>query len=195
MPTFFAKVAQGIDPYQRIQETFGAETGVPDALAYRIPGVSMGLPARTTALGEKAEKWATATTEKGAIGGLLNAIQATTSVTPVSAVREGADVERELNRLRHYGDVPPSSPRRTKKLVLKGTSGENVKLTDEEYAIYDRYHKMAKTQTDRVIKAPGYQRLPDDQKAKYLRRIYDKYRRIANKQITIAVRRRTTPGL
>jgi len=193
VPTFFSKAAQAVDPYQRVQEPFSAEAGVPDALAYRIPFVSKALPMRTTAMGEPAERWGVMSTE-GAIGKGLSGVQSMLAAMPVSAKRSGTEVEKELDRLKGYGDVPPSTPRRNKKIVLKGVTGENVKLTDEEYAVYDRWHQKAKVHLSNVISSPTYDRVPDAMKAKMLRSIYDKYRSAANKEIIMLVRRRTSVG-
>jgi hypothetical protein len=193
VPTFFAKAAQAFDPYQRIQEPFGAETGIPDAMAYRVPFVSRALPARTTSLGEKAEKWGTFGTET-TTDKILSGVQSVLSVAPVSGVRPNTEVEKELNRLRSYRGTPPASPRRTKKMVLKGVTGENVKLTDDEYAIYDRYHQMAKKQMHNMITSSRWERIPDPMKAKMLDKVYRKHRTAASKQITMLVRRRTSVG-
>ena len=111
VPTFFSKAAQAVDPYQRIQEQFGAEAGVPDALAYRIPGVSRALPARTTALGEKAERWGVYATDTTA-DKLLSAAGSMLHPSPQSKERPGTEVEREFNRLRGYRGIPPTPPRR-----------------------------------------------------------------------------------
>jgi len=193
VPTFFSKAAQAVDPYQRIQEPTGATAGVPDALAYRIPGVSRALPPRTTALGEKAERWGVASTDSVA-GSALSAAQSMVMPMPLSLGREGTEVERELNRLRGYDNMPPSSPRRTRKMVLKGVTGENVKLTDDEYAIYDRYHQMAKKHMGQMISSVRWASIPDPLKAKMLDKVYKKYRSAANKEITVSIRRRTSVG-
>ena len=193
VPTFFSKLAQAVDPYQRIQEPLGAEAGIPDAMAYRVPFVSRALPARSTAMGEPAERWGVASTE-GTFGKMFSAAQSLTLPIPISVARPNTEVEKELDRLKGYGDVPPSTPRRNKKIVLKGVTGENVKLTDEEYAVYDRWHQKAKVHLSRVISSPTYDRVPDAMKAKMLRSIYDKYRDAANSEITMLVRRRTSVG-
>jgi hypothetical protein len=123
IPTFFAKAAQAVDPYQRIQEPLGAKAGVPDALAYRIPGVSRALPARTTALGEKAERWGVMSADSPAMK-VLSGIQSATMAIPVSAARADTEVEKEFNRLRGYRGMPPTPPRRTKRMVLKGNGAQ-----------------------------------------------------------------------
>ena len=193
VPTFFAKAAQAVDPYQRVQEPGGAEAGIPDALAYRIPGVSRALPARTTAMGEKAERW-------GALGGegiaakTFEAFQSVTSPIPVSLDRANTEVEKELNRLRGYRGIPPTPPRRTKQVNLKGVTGENVKLTDAEYAVYDKFHQRAKQHLAQMISSAQWERIPDQLKAEMMRSTYQKYRSAANKEITASIRRRTSVG-
>lgn len=191
IPTFFSKVAQAVDPYQRVQEPFGAEAGVPDAMAYRIPFVSRTLPARTTALGEKAERWGTLG-EKGVLGRIVGGIQSMTSAMPVSGGRADTEVERELARLKGFPKIAPSPPRRD--VRLRGGNAESIRLTDEEYDIYNQMHQMAKQHMSRIIQSYNYERLPDDAKAKILRSVYDKYRRAANDRITMLVRKRTTVG-
>jgi hypothetical protein len=194
VPTFFAKAAQAVDPYQRHQEAAGAALGVPDALAYRVPGLSQALPARTTALGEKAERWGVASTDTPAMRA-FSAVQSVTMPMPVSAKRKDSEVEQEFSRLRGHRGMPPTAPRRTKQMALRGVTGESVKLSDSEYRVYDKWHQKAKQHLGRVIETAQYQRLPDGAKAKLLRSIYDKYRNAANKEITAMVRRRTSVGM
>jgi hypothetical protein len=194
VPTFFAKAAQAIDPYQRHQEGLGASVGVPDAMAYRIPFLSGQLAQRSTAFGEPAERWGVATTDS-TLGKIGSGIQSMTMSIPVSLEREGADVEREFNRLRGFDKMPPSMPKRTKRMPsLRGAGGQSVKLNKNEYAVYDRWHQKAKAHLAQIIKSPNYARMPDGLKASVLRKTYDKYRRAANKEVTMLVRRRTTVG-
>jgi len=193
VPTFFSKVAQAVDPYQRVQEAGGADAGVPDALAYRIPGVSRALQPRTTALGEKAERWGSIGTE-GAFRQVTGAVQSIMSPIPFSLERKDIEVEKELNRLRGYRGMPPAAPKRKKQITLKGVSGENVKLTKDEYSVYDRWHQKAKQHLSRVIGTAQYERLSDDQKAKIIGSVYRKYRSVANKEIAVLIRKRTSVG-
>ncbi|KKN79007.1 hypothetical protein LCGC14_0344830 [marine sediment metagenome] len=193
VPTFFSKVAQAVDPYQRVQEPLGAAAGVPDALAYRIPFVSRALPARTTALGEKAERWGVMSTESPLALG-ASAVQSVFNPLGVSAGRLNTEVEREFDRLRGYEGMPPAMPKRTKRIGIRGVDGENIKLTNEEYAVYDKYHARAKQALSRVISSARWESIPDVMKAKMLRSTYGKYRSAANKEINTMIRRRTTVG-
>jgi hypothetical protein len=90
--------------------------------------------------------------------------------------------------------MPPSMPRRTKKLKLRGVDGTDVELTTEEYAIYDRYHAMAKDQLAKMIASPQYARIPEALQAQMLLKTYRKYRAAANKQVNSMIMRRTTVG-
>jgi hypothetical protein len=193
VPTALAKAQQGVDPYARQSEALGASMGIPDAMAYRIPGLSQGLSMRTTPFGEPAERWGTLGTE-GTGQKIMSAAQSMLSVTPVSVERQGKEVEKEFARLSKYPGMPPASPRREKAITLRGVNGENVKLNESEVRTYDRYHAMAKQQLERVISSPGYQQLPDDRKAELLDSIYKKFRRAANAEINNSIRRRTTVG-
>ena len=193
VPTFFSKMAQAIDPIQRHQEAFGATAGVSDAMAYRTPGVSMALPQRSTALGEPAEKWGALSTA-GPVERGLGAVQSVLSPLPMSATRADTEVEQEFNRLRNYRGMPPTSPRRTKKMVLKGVTGEDVKLTDAEYEVYNKFHQQAKQHLSQMISSARWASIPDPLKAKMMRSVYDKYRRAANDEITVSIRRRTSVG-
>lgn len=193
VPTFFSKVAQAVDPYQRVQEPLGATAGIPDAMAYRIPGVSRALPIRTTALGEKAERWGVMSTEDPLALG-ASAVQSIFNPLPASAGRLDTEVEREFDRLRGYEGMPPAMPKRTKKVSIRGATGENIKLTNEEYAVYDKYHARAKQHLSRVISSARWQSIPDQMKSKMLLSVYRKYRSAANKEITAMIRRRTTVG-
>lgn len=190
VPTFFAKGAQAIDPYMRRTEGTGAQLGIPDALAYRIPGLSQELPIKTTALGKPKERWGVASAEAP----IRSAIQTLTSAAPISGERSDTEVEQEFNRLRSYEGMPPSMPRRTKKLRLRGVDGTDVELTTDEYAIYDRYHAMAKDQLAKMIASPQYARIPDALKSQMLLKTYRKYRAAANKQVNSMIMRRTTVG-
>jgi hypothetical protein len=127
-------------------------------------------------------------------GGILNAVQSFVGIAPLSVEREGKDVEREFDRLRGYEGMPPAMPKRSKKMTLRGVGGQNVELTEQEYKIYDRYHAQAKQQIDRVIKSSGYQNLPENKQAELIKKIYDKFRRAANNEINVSIRRRTTVG-
>jgi hypothetical protein len=57
VPTLFAKAEQAVDPYARVTEWGGAQLGIPDAMAYRIPGLSQELPMKHTPLGKPQERW------------------------------------------------------------------------------------------------------------------------------------------
>ena len=105
-----------------------------------------------------------------------------------------AGVVLEIDRLRGYEKMPPSAPKRKKRMTMRDGTGEMVKLTPQEYAIYDRWHLKAKDHLAQIIKGPAYARMPDAMKAKVLRKTYDKYRYAANKEIALAVRKRTTVG-
>jgi hypothetical protein len=193
VPTFFAKIAQAVDPYQRQQEAFGATAGVPDSMAYRIPGVSMALPMKTSALGEPRERWGVGNVDT-MLGKIASGVQSVVAATPVSLGRGDREVEKEFNRLRGHKGMPPSMPRRTKKLRLRGVDGTDVELTTEEYAIYDRYHAMAKDQLAKMIASPQYARIPEALQAQMLLKTYRKYRAAANKQVNSMIMRRTTVG-
>jgi hypothetical protein len=193
VPTFFAKVAQAVDPYQRQQEAFGATAGVPDSMAYRIPGVSMALPLKSSALGEPRERWGVGSADS-VLAKIVSGAQSMTSAMPISIGREDREVEKEFNRLRGHKGMPPSMPRRTKKLKLRGVDGTDVELTTEEYAIYDRYHAMAKDQLAKMIASPQYARIPEALQAQMLLKTYRKYRAAANKQVNSMIMRRTTVG-
>jgi hypothetical protein len=193
VPTLFARAAQATDPYMRQTDALGAGVGVPDALAYRIPGLSKELPLRSTAMGEPSERWgvfSTDTTAKKA----FSALQSLTFATPVSLERENAEVEKEFNRLRNYEGMPPSTPKKSKNIVLRGVSGENVKLNEAEMAIYAQYNQMAKKHLAQMINTTRWDTIPDPLKAKMMRKVYDKYRRVANQQINLSIRKRTTVG-
>ena len=193
VPTGVAKVAQAIDPYSRKVEPFGAETGILDPIAARIPGMTQALPIRTTPFGEKAERWGTYNTG-GILNSLVTGVQSLTSPIPFSAERSGMDVEKEFDRLSGYEGMPPSTPKDNKRLVLRGIHGEKVELTKEDMKVFDRYHAMAKQQLEQVIASPQYQRMPDDYKAKMLSSVYKKFRSAANKEINARIMRRTTLG-
>jgi hypothetical protein len=90
--------------------------------------------------------------------------------------------------------MPPTPPRRTKQMVLKGVSGENVKLTDAEYAVYDKYHQRAKQHLSQMISSARWASIPDAMKAEMMRSTYQKYRSAANKEISASIRRRTSVG-
>ncbi len=193
VPTFFAKAAQAVDPYMRQVEPLGATVGVPDAMAYRIPGLSQALPQRTTAFGELVERWGTLGVDSP-LQRIVGGAQSLVSAVPVSAEREDRAVEKEFNRLRAYPGMPPSAPKRTKRIVLRGVHGENVELTNEERQVYDRYHQKAKQHLSRVINSTRWASVPDPLKAKMLKKVYDRYRSAANKEINLMIRRRTTVG-
>ncbi len=193
VPNIVAKGAQAVDPYARDVETTGARVGIPDPMAYRIPGLSTALPQRQTALGEPAERWSTLGTDTPATK-VASGIQAFISPSPVSQVRPNTEVEQELDRLSKEPGMPPSVPRKNKQISLRGVNGESVKLTDDEFAIYDKHHENAKRQLAMIIQAPAYRMMQDEQKAKLLRSIYDKHREMANREINMRVRRRTTVG-
>ena len=193
VPTFFAKMAQAVDPYQRQQEAFGATAGVPDSMAYRIPGVSMALPLKASALGEPRERWGVGNVDT-TLGKIASGVQSVVAAMPLSFGREDREVEQEFNRLRGHKGMPPSMPRRTKKLRLRGVDGTDVELTTDEYAIYDRYHAMAKEQLAKMIASPQYARIPDALKSQMLLKTYRKFRAAANKQVNQMIMRRTTVG-
>ena len=194
VPTLLAKAQQAVDPYSRVTEGTGAALGIPDAMAYRIPGLSQALPMQTTPLGEPRERWGTFGTDTTA-GRVLSGVQSFAVPVPFSSERKDTDVEREFDRLSKYKGMPPSTPRREKMPTgLRGVNGENIKLTESEYRIYDKYHAIAKQQLNNIIQSPAYQRLPDDRKAELLRSIYDKFRRAANNEINVSIRRRSTVG-
>ena len=193
VPTFFSKLSQAVDPYQRHQEAFGADTGVPDSVAYRIPFLSGALPSRSTALGESAERWGTFSTD-GPLQRATSAFQSIVAPTPTSRVRENTEVEQEFDRLRNYPKMPPSMPKRSKTMTLQGVGGQKVKLTNDEYAIYDKYHQRAKQHLSTMISSARWSSIPDPLKAQMMRKVYDKYRYAANREINMSIRRRTTVG-
>jgi hypothetical protein len=122
----------------------------------------------------------------------MGGAQSMLSAVPISAGREGTEVEKEFARLKGFPKIAPSAPRRN--IQLRSGTGGSVKLTDEEYDVYNQFHQRAKAHLANVIGAPNYQRMPDAMKAALLRKIYDKYRRAANKQVAAMVRKRTTVG-
>ena len=193
VPTIFSKAAQAVDPNMRQVEPGGADLGIPDALAYRIPGMSQELPLRTTAFGEPAERWGVMSTDTPTMKG-LSAVQSMMLATPISAEREGTEVEKEFDRLRNYPGMPPSTPKRSKTMNLRGVNGESVKLTEGEYQIYDKYNQMAKQHVATMINSTRWASVPDAMKAKMMRKTYDKYRRVANQLINQSIRKRTSVG-
>jgi hypothetical protein len=193
VPTLFSKVQQAVDPYARQVDVRSATLGIPDSMAYRIPGMSQELPMKTTPLGKPKERWGTFST--GTPGELaMSAAQSLLSATPVSKERAGIEVEKEFDRLSSYPGMPPAMPKRTKNIVLRGVHGEKVKLTDEEYSIYDKYNAMANQQLKQIVASPNYLSMPDPYKAKFLKKVYDKFRRAANQEINASIRLRTTVG-
>jgi hypothetical protein len=124
----------------------------------------------------------------------MSGLQAFISPSPLSVVRPNTEVEQELDRLSKEPGMPPSVPRKNKQISLRGVNGESVKLTDDEFAIYDKHHENAKRQLAMIIQAPAYRMMQDEQKAKLLKSIYDKHREMANREINMRVRRRTTVG-
>jgi hypothetical protein len=103
-------------------------------------------------------------------------------------------VEKEFSRLGGYPGMPPGMPKRSKQVTLRGVNGERVKLTQEEYSVYDRYHAKANEALNRVIASPNYSRMPEAYQAKLLDSVYKKFRRAANNEINMMIRRRTTVG-
>jgi hypothetical protein len=189
----FAKASQAIDPYMRETDPRGAAMGIPDALAYRIPGMSQELPQKSTIFGEPRERWGVGTTDT-ALGRIASAVQSMTVPYPMSMERADREVEKEFSRLGQYRGMPPSMPRRKMKMRLRGVDGTDVKLTTEEYKIYDRYHAIAKDQLANTIASPQYARMPDALKAKLLRSTYQKFRDAANRHVRQMIMRRTTVG-
>ena len=193
IPTLFSKASQAVDPYMRQVDARSATLGIPDAMAYRIPGLSSSLPQKSTSLGEPSERWGVYGTDSSAKK-LLSGVQSMFSAVPVSSERPNVEVEKEFDRLSGYEGMPPAMPNRSKHMVLRGVHGENVKLTNEEYAVYDKYNAMAKEALARVIVSPQWNTIPDPNKAKLMSSIYNKFRRAANNEINASIRRRTTVG-
>ena len=195
VPTMLAKGAQAVDPYARMVDPVGATSGVPDAILYRTPFLSQILPKKYTALGESAERWsfAPATLDTTA-GKVIRGVAALTSPGPASVQTSDQAVEAEMSRLSAYEGMPPSMPSKKKKMRLRGVDGVEVELNEDEYEIYSRYHLMAKRQLTKVISGPRWVSIPDGMKAVMMRKIYDKYRRIATKQVNNNIRRRTSVG-
>lgn len=193
VPTLLAKGQQAVDPYSRQVEAFGNKAGIPDAMAYRIPGLSQALPMKSTSFGEPSERWGVFGTETTG-DRIISGVGSFLSPFMASAERQGMEVEKEVDRLRSYPGMPPAMPKRTKNLVLHGVHGESVKLTNEEYAVYDKYNAQAKQALQNVISSPQWSSIPDPNKAKLIDAIYSKFRRAANLEINNSIRRRTTVG-
>jgi hypothetical protein len=100
-------------------------------------------------------------------------------------------VQKEFYRLRHESGMPPSMPAKKKTLVLAGPGGERIKLTDDEYKVYDEYHRMAAVHLEQFIKSPGWKMIPDPYKADLIKNIYKKYRTAANHKINAMIRNRS----
>jgi hypothetical protein len=79
-------------------------------------------------------------------------------------------------------------------MVLKGVTGEEVKLTDAEYEVYNEYHQRAKQRLAQLISSARWASIPDPMKAEMMRSVYDRFRSAANKEITASIRRRTSVG-
>jgi gas vesicle protein len=195
VPTGVAKLAQATDPYARHVESMGTTAGMPDAMLYRMPGLSQMLPEKSTIFGEPAERWSFAPTTLDSTGGKI-ARAAGALLSPAVSGYETPDkaVEAEFDRLSKYEGMPPGMPRRKKPMVLRGISGEDVELTDEEYKTYDRFHQMAKRECAAIIASPNWHRVPDELKAQILSKAYRKYRNAATKEVNAKIRRRTSVG-
>ena len=189
----FAKAAQAVDPYMRETDPRSAQMGIPDAWAYRIPGMSQELPQKSTIFGEARERWGVGTTDT-AMGRIISAVQSMTVPYPMSVERADKEVEKEFSRLSKYRGMPPSMPKRKKTMRLRGVDGTDVELTAEEYKIYDRYHAVAKDQLAKIIASPQYSRMPEALQAELLKNTYQKFRNAAHNQINQMIIRRTTVG-
>jgi len=193
IPTMFSKAQQAVDPYARHTEWNQASLGIPDALAYRIPGLSQALPLKSTPLGKPQERWGVGSAES-LPEKILSGAQSMVSPLPFSKQRTDVEVEKEFTRLKNYGGMPPGMPKRTRPVTLRGVKGENVRLTDEDYAVFNKYHAKANEALKRIIASTNYHRMPPAYQAQLLSSVYKKFRRAANNEVTMRIRRRTTVG-
>lgn len=191
VPSMVGKAAAAIDPISRQTDAFETVHGVPEAIAARVPFLSQELPARKSATGDPIERWQFSPD----FGDSTTAKVAEAAITMFNPSAYGQNrpervVAKEFHRLRRYPGIPPRMPKRSKTLRLAGLHGERVKLTDEEYVIYDEFHKRAEQHLARLIKRRGWSRVPDDMRAKIISDIYSKYRSVANKRVNASIRRR-----
>ncbi len=163
VPAFLRQLTPLFDP--AIRSTSWDESPI-EPLKGSIPGLSKTTEQRTTQLGMPIERSS-------------NRLVAAFSPMAMSQLKPEASVERELNRLREF-DVPMTAPQR--KRTVPGTS-ERVRLSREEYAVFSRYHRMAREEMKRYVESSFWRYLSDDEKARQMSRIYDRYRRMANKEV------------
>lgn len=164
VPNIIAKGAQALDSTVRdTKPTSTGLAGIPErvgkSLMARIPGASMALPARKTALGDDVERPG-------------NALTRFLLPSQVTADKDGVgQLEHEMSRI----GFAPSAPARTIQ-----THGQKVQLTDEEFQKLTAAYKRAAEYALRLIQSPSYKGLPDSKdegprsKEKMLEEYFDK---------------------
>ena len=166
---------------------FFGEIKIPEIHAALIPGLSQHLPERTTPLGKPVVR-----PEHAGMPFAPPAVQTLTSpgMRVMKAEPDTTVVEKEFDRLSAYPSIPPGMPPRTKTMQIDTPFGERVRLTDDEYAVYEEFHKKANAALHRAITSPNYQNMHDDSRAMLLQSIYRAYRKAANQKVNALVVRR-----
>jgi GGDEF domain-containing protein len=170
VPAIVGRAAMAVDETTRRSPAgAGYAQRIAESVARKVPFVSTTFPERVSATGESIPKVGSPLTR------FLSPFQR-------SAVREGAELELEFNRI---GWTPASAPRD----LVDPRTHKKFKLTEEETKLYEEAFRSASDVSRKMILDPGYLSLPDDpetpgiNKAKRLRHIYDMYRLRARNKI------------
>jgi len=168
VPNIVAKAAQAADPVVRDTSDESGLVGLPGrvlkTVESRIPGLSQTLPKRRSGTGEPVER-------EG------NALSRFASPLQISSLEPGADFQQLLVDI----DAVPSAPQ--KDLVIPGSKGKKVRLTEDELDKVTAADAKATEYLRRVVKSPTFRHMdPEDQKAA-VHRIYNQYRTEARQKL------------
>lgn len=169
VPSLAGQVAAGLDPNVRVTN------GVAQQLQRKVPGASQALPPRIDQFGQPVVR------HEGGAGGFAKELLDITSSRPA----KGDVVTRELDRLRVF----PGLPGKTVRMM-----GQTVQRTPQDMqqllaAAGPQLHQALAA----TIANPGYQALPDEQKADVLRKVMEAVRSAANTQFKAGAVQRLRP--
>ena len=191
VPSAVGAVSNVVDPYVRTADLTETVHGVPEAMARRIPWLSKEMPIRYNPLGQPVER-----RQRTDLGWMPKAMARGMSPIEMGVIDPNAFVEAELNNLSQFHGMPPSMPSASVTINMTGSIyGDNVKLTDQEYAMYHRYHRAAREQMAEAILSPDWSTLPPEIKAQTLSGIYRSYQREAREAIKMEVYNRLSGGV
>lgn len=168
VPNIVAKAAQAADPTVRDVGDEAGFVGLPGrtlkTIESRIPGLTSLVPKRRSGTGEPVER-------EG------NALSRFASPLQVSSREPGAEFQQLLVDI----DAVPNAQQ--KDLVIPGSKGKKVRLTEDELDAINVSDAKATAYLRRVVKSPTFRQMdPEDQKAA-VQRIYNQFRTEARQKL------------